>query len=76
MGFGDRRIAENIGMVSRIDAIKAARRHGARITVTVADIILPGRGRDAENADNGGDGKRDESLLSSHGRLLLCQCGV
>src|SRR5258708_958096 len=64
------RIAENIRVVGRIDSYQAARDHIP--TVAVAAVAISCRRRSgAENAQGGGDCKRDESLVSDHGGLLL-----
>jgi hypothetical protein len=69
MGLGEGRIAKNPGVVNRIDSVQAARDH-TRSAFTVAIAIRPSRGRSgAENAEGGGDCKRDESHPSTHGFL-------
>jgi hypothetical protein len=67
--FGEGRIAKNSGVVNRINSVQVAWHH-TRYAATVA--IRPSRGRSgAENAQGGGDCKRDESHLATHGFLLL-----
>jgi hypothetical protein len=69
ISFGEGRIAKNTGVVDRINAVQAARDH-TRLAAAVA--IRPSRRRSgAENAQGGGDCKRDESLPSIHGGFLL-----
>jgi hypothetical protein len=66
---GEGRIAENSGVVNRINSVQAAWDH-TRYAATVA--IRPSQGRSgAENEQGGGDCKRYESHLSTHGFLLL-----
>jgi hypothetical protein len=68
IGFCKGRIAKNTGVINRIYSVQVARDH-ARLAATVA--IRPSRRRSgAETAQRGGDCKRDESLLCTHGSFL------
>jgi hypothetical protein len=69
---GDGGIAENLGMVSGIDTVQAARSYRpAAFSALVHVILACDRRSGAENAECGDDCKRDESHLSTHGFLLL-----
>jgi hypothetical protein len=50
IGFGDGGIPENMGVISRIDAVQAARHHKP---TSVVPIILPGK--------SGGNSAKDDS---------------
>jgi hypothetical protein len=67
IGLGDGGIAENVGVVDRINSIQAARHH---ISAALAAIGPSRRRSHAENAHSGDDCKRDENLVSTHGSLL------
>src|SRR5580704_7789011 len=69
---GDGGIAENLGMMCRIDPGQVARSHGPTpIIAAVGAIFIPGCRSGAENAQGGGDCNHDESLVSIHGGFLL-----
>jgi hypothetical protein len=65
IGFGEGRIAKNTGVVNRINSVQAARDH----TRLAATAITRSRGSRAEDAQGGGNCKRDEGLVSIHGNL-------
>jgi hypothetical protein len=68
---GDGGIAENLGMMGRINSGQAARSHGPTpFVAAVGAVLIPDCRSGAENAQGGGDCKRDESLLSTHGSSL------
>jgi len=58
-------------MVDRIDSIQAAPCHSPGVFMAFAIIPHSHRRSSAQNAESGGDRKRDESLLSVHGRFRL-----
>jgi hypothetical protein len=65
------RVAKNFGVKSRINSVQAAWHHRP-VAIATAVAIRPSRRRSgAENAQGGGDRKRDESLPSTHGDFLL-----
>jgi hypothetical protein len=69
---GDCGIAENLGMVSRINSVQATRSYRpAAFSALVHVILACDRRSGAENAECGDDCKRYESHLSTHGFLLL-----
>ena len=67
---GEGGIAENAGMINRIDSVQAARLHKPAALARVVAAGRPSSGRDAENSWGGDDSKRDESHLSTHGGFL------
>src|SRR5215471_19957637 len=67
----DRGIAKNIGVVNRINAIKAARHDMSTSVAPVADIFLPVCGRSDRNAECDDAEQHDEIHFSNHGGLLL-----
>jgi hypothetical protein len=69
---GDGGIAENLGMMGRINSGQAARSHGPTpIVAAVGAILMPSCRSGAENAEGGGDCNHDESLVSIHDGFLL-----
>jgi hypothetical protein len=68
---GDGGVAENLGVMNRVNSGQAARRHIPAALVALVDVIPGDRRRDAENAQGGGDCKHDEGFLSAHGGLLV-----
>jgi hypothetical protein len=66
---GDDGIAENLGVVNRVDPVQAARHHGPAAFSAVIDVILRGRGNRAESAQGQCGGKHDERVFSTHGIL-------
>src|SRR6516225_4308584 len=70
IGLRDSRVAEDIGVVSRIDPDQAAR-DDIRARAFLAAVVVRRGCRDStENAERGGDSNHDESLVSSHGNGL------
>src|ERR1700730_4492036 len=68
-------ISKNIGMVRRINSVQAARHHKAASPAAAA-LFRRSRRSDAENAQSGGEGKRDERLASNHDNLpFVCRGG-
>jgi hypothetical protein len=74
---GDGGIAENLGVDCWINSTQVAPHHHrpAAIAAAIAAITTPvivhrDRRSVAEKAQGGGDSKRDESLLSTHGNFL------
>jgi len=65
---GDSGIAKNLGVVSWIDSVEAARCHRPAALTAPVDVILRVRRCGAENAQRSGDCKRDEGLVSNHGQ--------
>jgi hypothetical protein len=70
IGFGEGWIAKNTRVVNRINSVQAAR-HDTRLAAAVA--IRTNRRRSAAENAQGGDCKRHESHLFTHGFLLLPQ---
>jgi hypothetical protein len=70
---GEGGIAENAGMINRINSIQAAWHH---MPAAFARVVAAGRrsgGRDPENSwGSSDDSKRDESLRSIHGGIPPC----
>jgi hypothetical protein len=67
IGFGDGGIAENAGVISRIDAVQAARHHKP---ASVVPIILPRQSRGSSAED---DGCRESNLgLCQHFVSPVC----
>ena len=69
IGLGGSRVAENLGVVDRIDPDQAARDH---IPALAASVVAVGRRCwcGTENAEHSGDCNHDQNLVSSHGILL------
>jgi hypothetical protein len=69
---GDGGIAENLGVVSRVNSVQATRSYRPAAFSALVHIILAGDCRSgAEDTQRGGDCECDESLLSTHGSFLL-----
>src|SRR6516165_9799287 len=68
IGLGGSRVAENLGVVNRIDPDQAARDHIPAFPATV--VVFPRGCGGTENAERSGDCNHDESLVSPHGNLL------
>jgi hypothetical protein len=64
---GGSRVAKNIGVMNRIDSDQTAPDHRPGLAAASVAIRTGCRRSSAENACGGGDGKRDENLLSTHG---------
>jgi hypothetical protein len=59
-------------MTGRIHSVQTARHHGTTpIVAAVGAILIPNCRSSAENAQGGGDCKRDEGHLSNHDGFLL-----
>jgi hypothetical protein len=54
-------------VVSRVNSVQAAARHGPASFSAIVDIILSSRRKNIAESTEGGNCKRDESLLSTHG---------
>jgi hypothetical protein len=70
---GNGGIAENLGMVKWINSVQATRSYRpAAFSALILHVILAGDRRSgADDTQGGGNCKRDESHLSTHGFLLL-----
>jgi hypothetical protein len=66
---GAGRIAENIGVIGRINSGQTARDHIATLAIPTVAIPSSHSRSGAENAQGGADRKYDESLVSNHGDL-------
>src|SRR5580704_2860651 len=65
-------VAKNIGMVRRINSVQATRPHRPALATALVAAIIRSRRSSAKDAQGrGGDYKRDESLLFTHGGFLL-----
>jgi hypothetical protein len=69
---GRDRVTEYLRVVRRINAGQGAPHHRSPTLLhAVAHIVLPSHRRsDAQNTESGGDCKRDESLPSTHAKIL------
>jgi hypothetical protein len=68
---GDGGIAENLGMMGRIDSGQVARSHGPTpVVAAIGAILIPGCSGGAENAQGRDDCKRRDSSLATHSSLL------
>jgi hypothetical protein len=73
---GDGGIAENLGMMGRINSGQVARSHAPTSIAAIGAILMPGCSSGAQNAQGRDDCKRQDSLIATHSRLLCYAHGT